>query len=160
MAIFCSSIGKLGRPGGGTDRRSSFWFHPRYQGAENSGCRQESGSRVEPRACRVGAERLRLSRGDSRRLRRHLFLECRQKWDRAGSAERGRGRYACSRTQSEIPNYQLTVSLAEAQTVTDGRRISRRSRSKSIRSGKFCLVEGLDDIGLTLATCRRGAGHV
>jgi len=47
----------------------------------------------------------------------------------------------------EIPNYQLTVSL-EAQTVTDGRGFSAKFEIDPFR--KFCLMEGLDDIGLTL----------
>ena len=46
-----------------------------------------------------------------------------------------------------IPNYQLTVSL-EAQTVTDGRGFSATFEVDPFR--KFCLLEGLDDIGLTL----------
>jgi 3-isopropylmalate/(R)-2-methylmalate dehydratase small subunit len=46
-----------------------------------------------------------------------------------------------------IPGYQLTVSL-EAQTVTDGRGFSARFEIDPFR--KFCLLEGLDDIGLTL----------
>jgi 3-isopropylmalate/(R)-2-methylmalate dehydratase small subunit len=47
----------------------------------------------------------------------------------------------------KIPNYQLTVSLAE-QTVTDGRGFSAAFEIDPFR--KFCLLEGLDDIGLTL----------
>ena len=46
-----------------------------------------------------------------------------------------------------IPNYQLTVSL-EAQTVTDGRGFIAKFEVDPFR--KFCLLEGLDDIGLTL----------
>jgi 3-isopropylmalate/(R)-2-methylmalate dehydratase small subunit len=46
-----------------------------------------------------------------------------------------------------IANYQLTVSL-EAQTVTDGRGFSAKFEIDPFR--KFCLLEGLDDIGLTL----------
>jgi 3-isopropylmalate/(R)-2-methylmalate dehydratase small subunit len=46
-----------------------------------------------------------------------------------------------------IPNYQLTVSL-EAQTVTDGRGFTAKFEIDAFR--KFCLLEGLDDIGLTL----------
>ncbi len=46
-----------------------------------------------------------------------------------------------------IPGYQLTVSLAE-QTVADGRGFSAKFEIDSFR--KFCLLEGLDDIGLTL----------
>jgi 3-isopropylmalate/(R)-2-methylmalate dehydratase small subunit len=45
------------------------------------------------------------------------------------------------------PNYQLTVSL-EAQTVTDCRGFSAKFEIDPFR--KFCLLEGLDDIGLTL----------
>ncbi len=46
-----------------------------------------------------------------------------------------------------IPNYQLTVSL-EDQTVTDGRGFSATFDIDPFR--RFCLLEGLDDIGLTL----------
>ncbi|HUB52539.1 MAG TPA: 3-isopropylmalate dehydratase small subunit [Terracidiphilus sp.] len=46
-----------------------------------------------------------------------------------------------------IPGYQLIVSL-EAQTVTDGREFSATFEIDPFR--KFCLLEGLDDIGLTL----------
>jgi 3-isopropylmalate/(R)-2-methylmalate dehydratase small subunit len=46
-----------------------------------------------------------------------------------------------------IPGYQLTVSL-EAQTVTDGSGFNRTFEVDPFR--KFCLLEGLDDIGLTL----------
>jgi 3-isopropylmalate/(R)-2-methylmalate dehydratase small subunit len=47
----------------------------------------------------------------------------------------------------KVPNYQLTVSLEE-QTVTDGRGFSAKFDIDPFR--KFCLLEGLDDIGLTL----------
>ncbi len=46
-----------------------------------------------------------------------------------------------------IPGYQLTVSL-EKQTVTDGRGFRATFDVDPFR--KFCLLEGLDDIGLTL----------
>jgi 3-isopropylmalate/(R)-2-methylmalate dehydratase small subunit len=46
-----------------------------------------------------------------------------------------------------IPNYQLTVSLEE-QTVTDGKGFKAGFEVDPFR--KFCLIEGLDDIGLTL----------
>jgi 3-isopropylmalate/(R)-2-methylmalate dehydratase small subunit len=46
-----------------------------------------------------------------------------------------------------IPNYQLTVSL-EAQTVTDNQGFKATFEVDPFR--KFCLIEGLDDIGLTL----------
>ena len=46
-----------------------------------------------------------------------------------------------------IPNYQLTVSL-ENQTVTDSHGFKATFEVDPFR--KFCLVEGLDDIGLTL----------
>jgi len=51
------------------------------------------------------------------------------------------------RNAHTISNYQLTVSL-EAQTVTDGRGFSATFEFDAFR--KFCLLEGLDDIGLTL----------
>lgn len=46
-----------------------------------------------------------------------------------------------------IPNYKLTVSL-EGQTVTDDRGFKATFEVDPFR--KFCLLEGLDDIGLTL----------
>jgi 3-isopropylmalate/(R)-2-methylmalate dehydratase small subunit len=46
-----------------------------------------------------------------------------------------------------IPNYQLTVSL-ETQTVTDTHGFHATFEVDPFR--KFCLIEGLDDIGLTL----------
>jgi 3-isopropylmalate/(R)-2-methylmalate dehydratase small subunit len=46
-----------------------------------------------------------------------------------------------------IPNYKLTVSL-EDQTVTDGQGFKAAFEVDPFR--KFCLIEGLDDIGLTL----------
>ena len=46
-----------------------------------------------------------------------------------------------------IPNYQLTVSL-EQQTVTDSQGFKASFEVDPFR--KFCLIEGLDDIGLTL----------
>jgi 3-isopropylmalate/(R)-2-methylmalate dehydratase small subunit len=47
----------------------------------------------------------------------------------------------------KVPGYQLTVSL-EAQTVADRRGFSATFEVDPFR--KFCLLEGLDDIGLTL----------
>jgi 3-isopropylmalate/(R)-2-methylmalate dehydratase small subunit len=46
-----------------------------------------------------------------------------------------------------IPNYKLTVSL-EDQTVTDDQGFRASFEVDPFR--KFCLMEGLDDIGLTL----------
>jgi len=46
-----------------------------------------------------------------------------------------------------IPNYKLTVSL-EDQTVTDAQGFKAAFQVDPFR--KFCLIEGLDDIGLTL----------
>jgi 3-isopropylmalate/(R)-2-methylmalate dehydratase small subunit len=48
---------------------------------------------------------------------------------------------------STIAGYQLTVSL-EDQTVTDNRGFKASFEFDSFR--KYCLLEGLDDIGLTL----------
>jgi len=47
----------------------------------------------------------------------------------------------------KVPNYQLTVSLEE-QTVSDGGGFRAAFEFDPFR--KFCLLEGLDDIGLTL----------
>ncbi len=117
------------------------------QGREDSHRGQELRLRIEPRARRVGAERFRLPRGHRADLRRHLLLECGQERDCAGAAELRQRLIRCSKTHKKIPNYQLTVSL-EAQTVTDGRGFSAKFEIDPFR--KFCLLEGLDDIGLTL----------
>ena len=45
------------------------------------------------------------------------------------------------------PGYKLTVSL-ENQTVTDGHGFSAKFEMDPFR--RYCLLEGLDDIGLTL----------
>jgi 3-isopropylmalate/(R)-2-methylmalate dehydratase small subunit len=47
----------------------------------------------------------------------------------------------------KVPNYQVTVSL-EQQEVTDGQGFEASFEIDPFR--KFCLLEGLDDIGLTL----------
>ena len=47
----------------------------------------------------------------------------------------------------KIPGYKLTVSLEE-QTLTDGQGFSAKFDVDPFR--KYCLLEGLDDIGLTL----------
>ena len=51
------------------------------------------------------------------------------------------------RRAQAIAGYQLTVSL-EAQTVTDDQGLKASFEIDPFR--KFCLLEGLDDIGLTL----------
>jgi len=54
---------------------------------------------------------------------------------------------ALLKNAEQVSGYQLTVSLEE-QTVTDGRGFSAKFEIDPFR--KFCLLEGLDDIGLTL----------
>jgi len=51
------------------------------------------------------------------------------------------------RKAETIPGYRLTVSLPD-QTVTDGQGFTAKFEVDPFR--KFCLLEGLDDIGLTL----------
>jgi len=51
------------------------------------------------------------------------------------------------RNAQTIPNYKLTVSLKD-QTVTDDRGFKAAFEVDPFR--KYCLLEGLDDIGLTL----------
>jgi 3-isopropylmalate/(R)-2-methylmalate dehydratase small subunit len=51
------------------------------------------------------------------------------------------------RNAQTIPGYKLTVSL-EGQTVTDDRGFKATFEVDPFR--KYCLLEGLDDIGLTL----------
>jgi 3-isopropylmalate/(R)-2-methylmalate dehydratase small subunit len=51
------------------------------------------------------------------------------------------------RNAQTIPGYKLTVSL-EDQTLTDGQGFTAKFDVDPFR--KYCLLEGLDDIGLTL----------
>jgi 3-isopropylmalate/(R)-2-methylmalate dehydratase small subunit len=51
------------------------------------------------------------------------------------------------RNAQTIPGYKLTVSLQD-QTVTDDREFKATFEVDPFR--KYCLIEGLDDIGLTL----------
>lgn len=51
------------------------------------------------------------------------------------------------RNAQTIPGYKLTVSLQD-QTVTDDREFKATFEVDAFR--KYCLLEGLDDIGLTL----------
>lgn len=51
------------------------------------------------------------------------------------------------RRAAEVPDYKLTVSLAE-QTVTDAQGFCAKFEIDPFR--KYCLMEGLDDIGLTM----------
>jgi 3-isopropylmalate/(R)-2-methylmalate dehydratase small subunit len=51
------------------------------------------------------------------------------------------------RNAQKVPGYQLTVSLPD-QTVKDGQGFTAKFDVDPFR--KFCLLEGLDDIGLTL----------
>ncbi len=51
------------------------------------------------------------------------------------------------RKAQSIPNYKLTVSL-EDQTITDEHGFSAKFETDPFR--RYCLMEGLDDIGLTL----------
>jgi 3-isopropylmalate/(R)-2-methylmalate dehydratase small subunit len=54
---------------------------------------------------------------------------------------------ALLQNSQNIPGYQLSVSLPD-QTVTDGQGFRAKFDVDPFR--KFCLLEGLDDIGLTL----------
>ncbi len=117
------------------------------QGRADSDCRQELRLRIEPRARRLGAQRLWVPRGHCADLRRHLLLECRQEWHRARAAQLKSRSPQLLENAKTIPNYRLTVSLEE-QTVTDDRGFKATFEVDPFR--KFCLIEGLDDIGLTL----------
>ena len=117
------------------------------QGRKDSRGRQKLRLRIEPRACRLGV----WSDFGFRAVIAPTFADI--FFSNAGK----NGIVLVRLSESEvntllqnaqnIPNYQLTVSL-EAQTVTDGRGFSAKFEIDPFR--KFCLLEGLDDIGLTL----------
>ena len=85
---------------------------------------------------------------DRAHVRRHLLFQRRQERHRAGPAQRrAKSNTLLQNAQEHSRTIKLTVSL-EDQTVTDERGFKASFEVDPFR--KFCLLEGLDDIGLTL----------
>ncbi len=120
---------------------------PRYKGATILLGAQELRLRLLARARAVGADGLRLSLRDRALVRRHLL----QQLFKNGflpvvlsEAEVDRLFHECN----AFPGFRLVVDLGE-QTVstTDG---SAAMRFEVDAFRKYCLLNGLDEIGLTL----------
>jgi len=102
--------------------------------------------RVEPRTRRLGPQRLRFPRSHRSHFADIFF---------SNAGKNGIVLVRLSEPQiaellqnaKELPGYELTVSL-EAQKVTDAYGFHATFEVDPFR--KFCLLEGLDDIGLTL----------
>ena len=91
--------------------------------------------------------RLRLPRRHRAHLRRHLLLQRRQERHHPRPPQR-RGRANPPRPLApRTPRTRLTINL-EAQTVTDDQGFNAHFDIDPFR--KYCLLNGLDDIGLTL----------
>ena len=140
------SVLRLAAHGGGRAGSRFCVERSALQGREDSDCGQELWLRIEPRACGVGAVGLRLSGCDCAVFADIFFSNA------------GKNGIVLARLSEEqvdtllnnaktVPGYQLTVSLEE-QTVSDDQGFRASFEVDPFR--KFCLVEGLDDIGLTL----------
>ena len=116
------------------------------QGREDPHRRKKLRLRQLARTRRLGPYRLRLPRRHRPQLRRHLLLQRRKK--RHGPRPPLRSRRGNSDARSEKnPAHKITINL-EAQTITDDEGFSAHFDIDPFR--KYCLLNGLDDIGLTL----------
>ena len=129
----------------------------------NPGLRAEPGAlpgRVDParapqlrlrqlaRARAVGARRLRLSRGDRAVVRGHLLQQLLQERPAADRAAPTPKSTACSPPQRRSRASWLTIDLEQQTVATPDGSVSFHFDVDPFR--KHCLLNGLDDIGLTL----------
>ena len=130
----------------GSDNPDFVLNKPAYEGAD-PGRRQQFRLRLEPRARALGAARLRHPLRHLDRVRRHLLQQRLQERHPADQGLQGRPRQADGRRR------------ARRQRHADGRsRQARRSRgrtaapsiSRSTPFKKHCLLNGLDEVGLTM----------
>ena len=121
---------------------------PAYRNAADPRRRRQLRLRLLARACALGAARLRHPLRDLDQLRRHLLQQLLQERHPADRAAAGGGRRADGRRRARAPTPRMTVDLESA----DGHRppTAGCSPSRSMPSSKHCLLNGLDDIGLTL----------
>jgi 3-isopropylmalate/(R)-2-methylmalate dehydratase small subunit len=112
----------------------------------DSGRGEELRLRVLARTCRVGAGGLRLPGGDRIVVCRHLCQQQPEEWPADGAAQREQVAEIMRRSK-EIDNYRLTSISKPCAWKTD--EDSRRPFAMDEFS-RHCLLNGLDDIGLTL----------
>ena len=120
---------------------------PRLRRRENPHRRQKLRLRQLPRARRLGPHRLRLPRRHRPQLRRHLLLQRRQ--ERHGPRPPPRSR----RRTPHSPQHQEPAPQDHHQPRSPDRH--RRLKASAPHFDidpfrKYCLLNGLDDIGLTL----------
>ena len=120
---------------------------PEAKGASVLLARQQLRLRLEPRARPLGAGGLRLPRDRRAELRRHLLQQLLQERHAADRAQRSPGRGPVPAGREALAGYQLTADL-ETQTLTDEHGFRSAFEVEPFR--RHCLLNGLDDIGLTL----------
>jgi 3-isopropylmalate dehydratase small subunit len=108
--------------------------------------RARTSAAVQPRARALGAGAVRLPRHHRAQLRRHLLQQLLQERPAAHRAARVAGGEAVRRG-GRLPRLQLTVDLPRQVVVKpDGSELPFEVQPFR----KYCLVNGFDDIGLTL----------
>ena len=116
-------------------------------GREHSGCGKEFWLRIFAGACCLGAGGLRLPRRDFFLVRRHLRQQLHQEWipDSASRPTKKSRIDAARAATSTTTNSRLIWKSAKCVTNMDFR--AKFTIDDFVR---HCLLEGLDDIGLTL----------
>ncbi len=120
---------------------------PRYAGRVDPAGAQELRLRLVARARAVGAGPVRLPRHHRAELRRHLLQQQLQERPAADRAARSAGRPAVRRDH-RLPGLQPDRSTSSARWSSSRTAANFAFDVQAFR--KYCLLNGLDDIGLTL----------
>jgi 3-isopropylmalate/(R)-2-methylmalate dehydratase small subunit len=144
----------LDKPGEPGVPESSAQAQPRLRaepaalpGRQHPAGAQELWLRLQPRARALGAGAVRLSRHHRAQLCRHLLQQLLQERPAAHRAARGHVSAQLFDEVAAFPGYQLTIDL-ERQVIVRPQGEEIPFDVQPFR--KYCLLNGFDDIGLTL----------
>ena len=121
---------------------------PEYKGAEILLAEKELRLRLLPRTRRLGHQPVRLPRGDRPHLRRHLLLQRRQKRYHPRPPHRRRRPKLSSNAAPPTPRTRSPSTSPSPNRYRRPRASTPTFEIDPFR--KHCLLNGLDDIGLTL----------